>query len=58
MTDGYIAVVLPKLHEVDEILTELMTEADYEVLLNQDKISAMKDTNICSNDDDDEGNVS
>ncbi|XP_028411071.1 protein Simiate-like [Dendronephthya gigantea] len=52
MTEGYIAVVLPKLHEVDEIVSELVTEADYEVLLNQDKTLAMKDTSICKNDED------
>ena len=39
MTEGYIAVVLPKLHEVDELLSELMTEEDYGVLLNQSTIS-------------------
>ena len=35
MTEGYIAVVLPKLHEVEELLSELMTEEDYKVLLDQ-----------------------
>lgn len=38
MTEGYIAVVLPRLHEVDETLSKLMTEEDYEVLQNQRKI--------------------
>ena len=39
MTEGYIAVVLPRLHEVDDTLSKLMTEADYEVLQNQRKMS-------------------
>jgi hypothetical protein len=41
MTEGYIAVVLPKLHEVDKLLSELMTEADYETLLNQNEESGV-----------------
>ena len=38
MTEGYIAVVLPKLHEVNEELSALMDEADYEILLSQHQL--------------------
>ena len=39
MTEGYIAVVLPRLHEVDETLSKLMTQEDYDVLQKQREIS-------------------
>ncbi|CAB3995923.1 Simiate [Paramuricea clavata] len=58
MTDGYIAVVLPKLHEVDEALSELMTEADYEVLLKQYKISGMGDDESTGKNDETQGTMS
>ena len=32
-TEGYIAVVLPKLQESDKVLEELMTESEYKTLI-------------------------
>ena len=32
MSEGYLAVVLPKLHEIDETFQELLSEKDYETL--------------------------
>ena len=55
LSEGYIAVVLPKLHEVDELLSELMTEEEYEVLLNQ---SAISGTGVEERHDDKPGTVS
>ena len=50
MTEGYIAVVLPKLHDVDEALSQLMTEEDYELYLNQSG-PVLKGRDDESNDD-------
>jgi hypothetical protein len=60
MGEGYIAVVLPKLHEVDKALSELMTEADYEVLLKQYKISGpgMGDDESIGKNDETQGTMS
>lgn len=49
MTEGYIAVVLPKLQDVDEVLSGLMTEEQYRLSLSQTSESTIKGKRDVSN---------